>query len=123
MAHSTGATWWLWNFGDSTTSSLENPTHVFNNMGPYHISLTIGNDSCQFTYDFTNTNIGVGEGGLGTPLIPSMPLLHRWDVHLWLSISTTRFINTISWSWDFGDGDTSALSDPVHGIPRPARMM
>lgn len=31
---------WIWNFGDGTTSNLQNPTHVYENGGEYNVSLT-----------------------------------------------------------------------------------
>lgn len=34
---------WLWNFGDGTTSTLQNPTHSYSNAGRYDISLTVTN--------------------------------------------------------------------------------
>jgi len=39
------STSYLWNFGDSTSSSLENPSHSFTNFGTYTIQLTAFNDS------------------------------------------------------------------------------
>ena len=39
---STGTiTSWLWDFGDGGTSALQNPSHKFNSIGPYTISLTV----------------------------------------------------------------------------------
>lgn len=32
---------WLWNFGDNTTSRLQNPVHMYTQPGNYQISLTI----------------------------------------------------------------------------------
>ncbi len=37
---STGATSYLWNFGDGTTSTLENPTHTYSTSGIYVVTLT-----------------------------------------------------------------------------------
>src|SRR5206468_949468 len=31
----------LWQFGDGTTSSLQNPTHVFSNAGQYTVQLSV----------------------------------------------------------------------------------
>lgn len=36
---------WLWNFGDGSTSTEQNPNHIFNNSGSYTISLTVNNGS------------------------------------------------------------------------------
>ena len=38
---STTAVSYLWNFGDGNTSTLENPTHTYQNRGSYSVSLTI----------------------------------------------------------------------------------
>ncbi len=39
---STGSpTSWYWNFGDGTNSSVQNPTHQYNNSGTYTVNLTV----------------------------------------------------------------------------------
>ena len=35
---------WLWDFGDGTSSTVQNPTHFFTATGNYIISLTVWND-------------------------------------------------------------------------------
>ena len=40
---SQSATSWLWDFGDGSTSTLENPTHTYINAGNYSVSLTASN--------------------------------------------------------------------------------
>jgi PKD repeat protein len=34
---------WSWNFGDGSTSTLQNPTHTYNSPGTYQVSLTVSN--------------------------------------------------------------------------------
>lgn len=34
---------WLWAFGDGTTSYDQNPTHLYNQVGRYAVSLTVTN--------------------------------------------------------------------------------
>ena len=42
--HSTGSpTSWNWNFGDGSTSNLQNPKHTFRNAWPYDVELTVTN--------------------------------------------------------------------------------
>lgn len=44
---SAGAVEWLWNFGDGTTSTDQNPSHSFTRMGTFFVSLTVTNaDGC-----------------------------------------------------------------------------
>ncbi len=61
---SEGATSFLWNFGDNTTSTLENPTHQYTEEGTYTITLTVWNDyQCSDTYSEENavTALSAGE--------------------------------------------------------------
>jgi len=36
---------WLWDFDDGTTSTLQNPSHIFASPGQYNVSLTVTNSS------------------------------------------------------------------------------
>jgi len=40
---STGATSWLWDFGDGTSSSEQNPSHAYTAPGNYTVTLTVAN--------------------------------------------------------------------------------
>lgn len=118
-ANTTGATWWLWNFGDSTTSTLENPIHIYTVPGPYTISLIIGNDSCSLTYNYPPTALGVGSGGsLGDPDSIHSPQPFSGCSPVGVNFHNP-FINTISWTWNFGDGNTSTLANPSHTYTIP----
>ncbi len=37
---------WLWNFGDGTTSTQQNPSHTYTNPGNYTVTLTAGSAGC-----------------------------------------------------------------------------
>jgi PKD repeat protein len=41
---------WFWDFGDGTSSGLQNPTHQFNTSGAYYVCLTITDSVCSDTY-------------------------------------------------------------------------
>jgi PKD repeat protein len=36
---------WAWDFGDGTTSNLQNPVHIFQIAGAYPIHLTVTNEN------------------------------------------------------------------------------
>ncbi len=36
---------WYWNFGDGNTSTLQNPTHTYENLGHYTVSLTVTDEN------------------------------------------------------------------------------
>jgi PKD repeat protein len=43
---------WLWNFGDGSTSTVQNPSHVYNREGNFTVTLTVW-DSCGFEQTIT----------------------------------------------------------------------
>lgn len=46
---------WLWNFGDGTTSTLENPTHVFTRSGNHFVTLRVSDGQVESAYDSQST--------------------------------------------------------------------
>lgn len=103
-----------WNFGDGNTSSGANPSHVYGASGSFPVSLVVtGNNGC------TDTLVKPGYINIGSTLVPS------FDVNVQsgcppLNVSfTSTVVNGVSWSWDFGDGTTSALENPVHVYNTP----
>jgi PKD repeat protein len=97
---------WLWNFGDGSTSPLQNPSHTYYTNGSYTVNLTATNAGGSYTLskvNYINVGSGSGSGGYGNGSIP-------FEAH---------FLDTSSGSpdafyWDFGDGNTSTLQNPVH---------
>ena len=53
--YSIGADYWLWNFGDGTTSTEQNPTHDFLKAGSYEVSLTVTNNASGCSETKTQT--------------------------------------------------------------------
>ncbi|MDQ3019256.1 MAG: PKD domain-containing protein [Bacteroidota bacterium] len=65
--NSSQATSWLWNFGDGTESSQQNPVHSYNMVGTYTITLTINNGASSKTL----TNHIKILPNRGTPYLPA----------------------------------------------------
>lgn len=57
--NSTGATTWLWNFGDGTSSNVQNPSHTYTTNGTHLVTLQAGNGACS---DASSTTITVING-------------------------------------------------------------
>ncbi len=103
---SIGATSWDWTFegGDPLTSSDQNPIVVFDNPGDFTVSLTAINSAGN---SFVNTEdfITVLAGPTGSFTSSS-------------DENTVTFTNTstnaTSYSWDFGDGESSIEANPIH---------
>jgi large repetitive protein len=101
-----GGTLWSWDFGDGTTSSEYSPTHVYPAPGVYNVSL-FANDGCSF--DTTTVAITVNEPpAIGFTFTPDSSCIN-------VPISFINFSGPdVASSWDFGDGNTSNVTNPVH---------
>ena len=97
---------YTWHFGDGDSSNAETPTHVYANPGTYDVSLSVvdtvsGTDSTLVIDDF----IHIAAAGIA-------------DFTFTQNHLTFDFINnsqnSYAFLWDFGDGDTSSLTNPVH---------
>ena len=78
---------WLWDFGDGSTSTLQNPSHQYNNTGIFDVKLTVTNSAgCSNTLTKTQyiqivaptVSIDGGDGSLQGCISPSTitPRLH-----------------------------------------------
>lgn len=106
---STGAIgWWLWDFGDGTTSTRRNPQHIYDTSGNYTVSLTAsntyGDDTKTKTYYIEVLDIPTADF-TASPDSGVAPLTVTF---------TDQSTGATSWSWDFGDGDTSTSQNPIH---------
>lgn len=111
----TTITGWSWNFDDplsgpSNTSSLQNPSHSFNQAGFYDIQLVVtDNQGCQDSVTLTN---------YVTVTFPSPDFSIDFDTTC--AGSTINFTNlstgaSPSYFWDFGDGTgTSTVPNPSY---------
>ena len=103
---------YTWDFGDGNTSAGISPNHNYAQAGTYVYCLQI--DSCPAVCDtvvVTNTN------ACGA-YISSKPAYY--DSTLTYSFNHTYLSNTLTtYSWDFGDGNSSALSKPTHTYAQP----
>ena len=98
---------WNWNFGDSSTSNLQNPTHTYNNAGTYTVTLQVSNG--DYTRTVSKTITVLAPITVGFSYSPANPVV---DQDVQFSNASTGSIT--SYSWNFGDGSSSTLKDPVH---------
>ena len=103
---------WAWDFGDGSTSTAQNPSHVYDKPGLYNVKLRI-TDSKGCTNEKTRVNyvqvIGpdVQFGTTTTTLLGGPGAVTFQD-------QTTFGAPITSWAWSFGDGGTSNLQNPTH---------
>ncbi len=102
----------LWDFGDGTSSNLPNPVHRYSSDGYFNISLQITNSYGCVT-SLTRTNyIQIYENPTAnfsnTPLSSCIVPLNVE----FLNTSTSN--NSLSFNWNFGDGDFANDMNPAH---------
>jgi PKD repeat protein len=107
---------WDWDFGDGTSSTLQNPSHNYPNAGSYIVDLVLTDDNgCQ-----DSTTLPVD---WYPPAVPQFTV----DVPSGCEPHTATFTHTsfpflpsYTTTWDFGDGDSSFASPTVtHVYPDP----
>jgi PGF-pre-PGF domain-containing protein len=104
---STGSpTSWLWDFGDGTTSTAQNPEHTYNEMGGYTVNLTVNNSigsSTTGTYGYII--VGIVDGSASPAYFSSsvtngsapLTVVFHDDAEY-------KVIDPIWREWNFGDG-------------------
>ena len=101
---------WLWDFGDGTTSTDQNPTHTYSNTGNYTVTLTAFNNLGNNTITQTNY-ITVN---YQAPVANFTADKTKGASPLTVQFTDTSNNHPTSWLWDFGDGTTSTEQNPLH---------
>lgn len=103
---------WDWDFGDGTTSTLQNPTHTYPAPGTYNVTL-IATTTCKDTMHqvvivnpIPVANFSLVNTCFGSPIC-------------FTNLSTVLTDSIASWNWDFGDptsgpANTSNQQNPCH---------
>jgi len=102
---------WSWDFGDGSSSDIQQPHHVFEEPGPHTVVLSIERSSDGTATQVTHT-IQVRE-----PLFAEF----SWDPLDPMPGDNVSFTDQStgtpdSWSWDFGDGSSSNEQNPFHSF-------
>jgi len=106
---------WSWDFGDGNTSTDQNPTHSYATAGAtYTVTLIVtdddGNVSDPYTVDITVSYVPPTAGFTYDPMVN----ITTSTAITFTDNSTAGDFNITAWSWDFGDGNTSNLSEVTH---------
>jgi hypothetical protein len=110
---------WLWDFGDGALSTLSNPEHIYNQSAIYPVSLTVVDTSGCTNTVVHPVPVAVPPSGLFTYSLPdciNSPVQFS-------DISNYGNGQNLSWQWNFGDGQTSALQNPVHTYENPGTFI
>ncbi|WP_011308635.1 PKD domain-containing protein [Methanosarcina barkeri] len=112
---SENATEWLWDFGDGTNSTEQNPVHTFSEAGNYTVNLTVsnaeGNDS-----EVKTEYIIVSEPLTGAPVADFTATPTSGNAPLTVNFTDASIGNISSYSWDFNNDGTvdSTEQNPIY---------
>jgi outer membrane protein assembly factor BamB len=128
---------WRWDFGDGNTSSEQSPVHTYTATGKYTPRLTALNSGGSTSYSslvwvrerpviptFTPTPTITPKPTI--PPIPGFPPIAFFAMNrsfgsapLTVLFNDMSFRGPTTWQWDFGDGESSTLRNPVHSFANP----
>ncbi|NPD48322.1 PKD domain-containing protein, partial [Lentimicrobium sp. S6] len=114
---------WEWDFDDpasgtDNTSTLQNPSHTYDILGDFQVSLTVTDgNGCSHNY-----TAGLGVNPPPASNFSFTPACFGFDVEF-TDLSTTSEGSITNWWWDFGDpasaNNTSTEKDPTHLFTAP----
>lgn len=101
---------WLWDFGDGTISYNSNPQHIYNQAGVYSVTLSVS-DTTNCSNNVTHIiTVAAPPSVLFTfvaPTCTNSPIQFN-------DLTYNNNGQSISWLWEFGDGQSSSLQNPTH---------
>jgi uncharacterized repeat protein (TIGR01451 family) len=126
---------WQWDFGDGSTSSEQNPQHTYNAAGRFRVTLTAFNSGGSDSY---SSYVWVIQGSIiptptTTPTPTFTPIPERAPVAFFamdktfgiapliIQFTDQSIYSPTSRLWEFGDGQTSTLQNPVHTFTEQGR--
>ena len=105
---------WWWNFGDGTTladtSLLEFPTYSYPVVGTYNVTLIINKGTSCADTSYATVDVGFATAAF----THNAPVCAGQTVNFVTTPNISANAGTISYNWDFGDGNTSTLQSPSH---------
>lgn len=105
---------YYWDFGDNSTSTLSDPTHVYTDTGAYTITLVVTDSTgCSDTL-VQNQYIQITRPHAQFMMDDSVAVCAPMHVNF-----TSTSPDAVGYRWDFGNTNTSILADPTNVYVTP----
>ncbi|EKQ52097.1 MAG: PDK repeat-containing protein [Methanobacterium sp. Maddingley MBC34] len=101
---------WLWDFGDGSNSTDQNPMHPYTIPGVYNVNLTVTNVGGS---NSTRKNGYITVNAV-TPVASFTTNTTSGAIPLTVQFNDTSSHVPTEWFWDFGDGTNSTDQNPLH---------
>ncbi len=121
-----GAVTWSWTFGDGSTSSAQNPQHVYLSVSAPTTYTVFEIVSTSFGMSTASTAITVTEAGPTASFSKNLVNTYGPLTVNFMDTSSPLNGNSTTWSWTFGDGSTSSSQNPQHvylSVPTTAQYV
>jgi PKD repeat protein len=108
---------WAWSFGDGNSSSLQNPSFIYNIPGNYTVSLIATNTA--------GSNTSTKTDYIHVEKLPTPPAANFTSDTIYGAVPLVVTFTDLStdtptaWNWTFGDGDNSTTQNPQHIYTTP----
>ena len=100
---------WSWTFGDSNSSTVQNPSHTYNSAGTYTVALTATN---QYGNNTNTKSNYITAGNAPVANFSGTPTIGAPTLSVTFTDSSTN--TPTAWSWTFGDSNSSTAQNPSH---------
>lgn len=101
-----GANQWNWKLDNGSSSNLQNPIFKFNQFGKIHTSLIVSNGFCS---DSSSVDLDL----LDHTVKAGFALPDTLCLQDSLIVIDSSSSNSVSWNWNFGNGVTSNVKQPI----------
>ncbi len=108
--NSENATSWLWDFGDGSTSTDENPIHTYSDSGSFSVMLIVSNGITSDTMIRVNDIFLNPVIATSFSLYPDSTLPHNWFIFY----NNNGGDPPIYYWWEWGDGSYDSIQYPSH---------
>jgi PKD repeat protein len=99
---------WSWEFGDGNTSTEQNPAHIYNENGKHTVSLTVSYNDISNRMTKTDYVKGEPYADFSYEWVPAGGTAGR------VYFTSNSQGDSLTYHWDYGDGDTSSEESPIH---------
>ncbi len=106
---------WLWDFGDGSTSTEQNPTHMYSWAGIFTVKLTASN-TVGSTSQIQRKVITVTTDQAMKPVANFIASGTDGTAPMSVQFTDTSIGHPDHWLWTFNDGSTDTLQNPSHSF-------